>query len=76
MESVGTEFATLTPALGQVFFIGDGLTGTGSGSVQTFTVPRGATRLFLGIADASGFGGRPGCYGDNIGMFQVQIMLP
>ncbi len=76
MESLGTEFATLTPALGQVFFIGDGLTGTGTGNVQGFTVPRGATRLYLGIADASGFGGQPGCYGDNIGVFQVQVTLP
>ncbi len=76
MESLGTEFATLTPALGQVFFIGDGLTGTGSGAAQTFVVPGGATRLFLGIADGSGFGGAPGCYGDNIGAFQVQVNLP
>jgi hypothetical protein len=76
MESLGTEFATLTPALGQVFFIGDGLTGTGSGAAQTFVVPGGATRLFLGIADGSGFGGAPGCYGDDIGAFQVQVNLP
>jgi len=76
MESLGTEFATLTPALGQVFFIGDGLTGTGEGNVQKLTVPRGAMRLFLGIADASGFGGQPGCYGDNLGAFQVQAAIP
>jgi hypothetical protein len=58
-----------------VFFIGDGLTGTGKGNVQKFAVPRGATRLFLGIADGGSFGGPPGCYGDNLGTFQVQVSV-
>jgi len=75
MENLGTDFATLAPELGQVFFIGDGLTGTGKGNVQKFAVPRGATRLFLGIADGGGFGGPPGCYGDNLGTFQVQVSV-
>jgi hypothetical protein len=48
-------FASLSPALGQVFFIGDGLTGTGSGSIQDFYAPTGATRLFLGSTDGSGW---------------------
>ncbi|HEY3242752.1 MAG TPA: hypothetical protein VGM03_05305 [Phycisphaerae bacterium] len=39
------------PGLRQPFFIGDGLTGTGSGAVQQFLVPDGATRLFLGTID-------------------------
>src|SRR5207253_6847661 len=43
-------FTSLAPGLRQTFFIGDGLTGTGSGLVQTFTIPDGATRLFLGLA--------------------------
>jgi hypothetical protein len=47
-----TDFTSLSPAIGQVFFIGDGLTGTGTGAVQAFQVPPGATRLFLGQADA------------------------
>jgi hypothetical protein len=51
---VGTHFATLSPDLQQIFFIGDGLTGTGSGSVQTFIAPTGATRLYLGVADGMG----------------------
>jgi hypothetical protein len=62
--------------LGQVFFIGDGLTDVGSGDVQTFVAPPGATRLFLGIADASGFTGDAGCYSDNVGSFQVEITTP
>ena len=43
-----------TPGLNQIFFIGDGLTGTGSGSVQEFMAPDGATRLFLAVADSYG----------------------
>jgi len=52
---VGTDFTTLAPALQQIFFIGDGRTGTGAGSVQTFTVPAGATRLYLGTVDGFGW---------------------
>ncbi|MBU1375410.1 MAG: PEPxxWA-CTERM sorting domain-containing protein [Alphaproteobacteria bacterium] len=48
-------FASLTPGIGQIFFIGDGLTGTGSGATQLFTAPTGATRLFLGVADGTGW---------------------
>jgi hypothetical protein len=46
--------ATISPLLWQVFFIGDGLTGTGSGSAQSFVIPTNATRLFLGVADSAG----------------------
>jgi hypothetical protein len=49
-----TSQATYSPALNQVFFIGDGLTGTGTGSVQTFVIPAGATRLYLGSSDGAG----------------------
>ncbi len=54
-SGVGTSFTTLSPALQQIFFIGDGLTGTGSGSVQTFVVPTGASELYLGVADGFGW---------------------
>lgn len=63
---LGTAFPTLSPALKQVFFIGDGRTGSGSGSVQTFVVPAGATRLFLGTSD--GFG-----WFNNSGSFAVTV---
>lgn len=59
-----TNFTTLSPLLKQAFFIGDGRTGTGSGTVQTFVVPAGATRLFLGTSD--GFG-----WFNNSGQFNV-----
>ena len=62
----GTDYALLSPGLGQMFFIGDGLTGTGSGSVQDFFVPNGATRLFLGVADNGG-------YYDNSGQITAMI---
>ena len=46
----------LAQALGlhQIFLIGDGLDGTGSGTVQQFTAPLGATRLYLAVADSIG----------------------
>jgi len=59
-------FASLTPGLGQVFFIGDGLTGTGSGATQQFTAPAGAATLYLGVADGFSFQGVPGFYADNV----------
>lgn len=47
-------FNALSPLLDQTFFIGDGLTGNGTGNAQTFHVPTGATTLYLGIATCSG----------------------
>lgn len=63
---IGIAFTTLSPALKQAFFIGDGLTGNGTGATQTFVVPAGATRLFLGVSD--GFG-----WSNNSGAFNVTV---
>jgi hypothetical protein len=71
LDFVTTSFTSLSPLLDQTFFIGDGMTGDGSGSVQTFVVPTGATELYLGISDALGYNGAPGTYSDNAGMFDV-----
>lgn len=49
-ELIGTNLSFLSPELKQVFFVGDGLTGTGTGDIQVFEIPTGATRLFLGLA--------------------------
>lgn len=68
---LGLDFLTLTPELGQVFYIGDGV--TSGGVFQTFIAPTGATRLFLGIPDGFGFGGAPGAYDDNDGSYRVRI---
>jgi hypothetical protein len=70
---IGTSFTSLSPQLDQVFFIGDGLTGDGSGSLQQFNVPIGATRLVLGIVDAPGYNGDPGGYADNTGSFSASF---
>ena len=70
-SGLGTDFLSLSPLLGQVFYIGDGKT---SGDVfQTFIAPAGATRLFLGIPDGFGFVGAPGAYDDNDGSYRIRI---
>jgi hypothetical protein len=66
---------TYTPLVGQTFFVGDGLTGTGSGTVQQWIVPVGATRLFLGYADGMAFNGQVQMYGDNTGSASVSLEL-
>jgi hypothetical protein len=69
--------ATISPALWQVFFIGDGLTGTGSGSAQSFVIPTGATRLFLGVADSAGANfNNTGSYSVTINDNQVASGVP
>lgn len=63
--SLNTSDAGFSPILDQVFFIGDGLTGAGTGSEQVFKVPTGADRLYLGFADS--FDSVPSFYGDDVG---------
>lgn len=71
--SIGSNFASFSPVLGQSFFIGDGWT---DGEVnQHFVVPAGATRLYLGLADASYFTGDPGAYIDNQGSFTADVQF-
>ena len=74
---VKTNFLTLSPQLGQVFFIGDGLTGTGTGSIQTFIVPAAATHLYLGYLDNCAPPGNtvPSCYSDNVGSLSATALL-
>jgi hypothetical protein len=61
---------TLAPRIGQTFFIGDG-------KERTLHVPSGATRLFLGFADAYSNGkfyhGHPGYYDNNGGHLCVAV---
>ncbi len=72
---LGTAFTSLSPQLDQVFFIGDGLTGNGTGTQQTFNIPTGAVQLWLGISDAGGYVGAPGAYGDNLGLYTVGLSV-
>ena len=67
--------ASYSPGLRQVFFIGDGLTGTGSGAAQAFNVPDGASILVLGIADAFGFNFDAGFYNDNVGSYTANVTV-
>lgn len=60
------DFAELAPEIAQTFFIGDGVG-------HTVIVPSGATRLFLGFADANQFQGDPGYYGNNSGQLTVSV---
>ena len=72
--AIGDDFTVLSPEIGQTFFVGDGLSGTGSGLTQQFIVPPSATRLYLGFADAADFGApssAPGYYGDNAGQLSA-----
>ncbi|HXT38591.1 MAG TPA: hypothetical protein VN887_01070 [Candidatus Angelobacter sp.] len=59
------DYLILTPTLQQPFFIGDGL--TSSGSVQQVIAPDGATRLFVGTIDEYS-------WFNNEGSFTVQIV--
>ncbi len=73
-DTTSAGLSTFSPLLRQVFFTGDGLD-TSSG-LQVFNVPTGATRLFLGFADAwngSSVTGLPGAYQDNAGSLSVTI---
>jgi hypothetical protein len=73
LKFVDGSFAELAPGLRQIFFIGDGMTGTGSGSRQVFHIPDTATRLFLGFQDRfPSAPNLPGAYGDNSGNINLQ----
>ncbi|PZR76560.1 MAG: hypothetical protein DLM73_02110 [Chthoniobacterales bacterium] len=60
------DYTSLQPTIAQPFFIGDGR--TASGIPQRVNVPAGATRLFLGTMDGSG-------WFNNSGSFSVTITL-
>lgn len=68
-NTASLELSNYSPGLRQVFFIGDGKTGTGSGSTQIFHIPNGAAKLALGIADGFNFSGSPSYYDDNEGSY-------
>lgn len=68
---LGINFTTLSPEIGQVFFIGDGQ--NAAAVLQQFIAPLGATRLALGIADGFGFVGVPGAYDDNDGTYRIRV---
>ena len=72
----GIGFSSLAPQLQQLFFIGDGLTGTGTGSVQQFIVPAGATRLYLGTLDGFGWSNNTGAIDVTVNNLGSAVPLP
>jgi hypothetical protein len=62
------DFDLLEPRIGQTFFVGDG-------EGRQYVVPDGATRLFLGFADAYFYEGPPGYYDNNAGHLDVTVEL-
>ncbi|MCM8593787.1 PEP-CTERM sorting domain-containing protein [Accumulibacter sp.] len=63
--ALARDFASLAPLLKQPFFIGDGRRNDGV-TVQTFAVPTGATRLYLGTMDGYG-------WYNNVGSLTVSV---
>lgn len=61
--------------LRQQFFVGDGLTGTGTGQRQTFALPDAATRLYFGFGDSPSSTGLPGAYSDNLGTIAIMLAI-
>jgi hypothetical protein len=73
---IQTDFRSLAPKIGQVFYIGDGLTGTGSGEVQVFFVPATATHLYLGyLSSCTPTDVSPSCYSNHIGTLAAAFGL-
>jgi hypothetical protein len=58
----------IEPNIGQTFPVGDGVG-------HRYIVPTGATRLFLGFADANGYLGPAGWYGNNSGALDVVVAV-
>jgi hypothetical protein len=65
-DQVGTDFLSLCPGLKQVFYIGDGLSGRGTGTAQQFMVPPRASRLFLGTVDGRTWQTNSGAFSVNV----------
>ncbi len=74
-SAADTHLESYAPKLNQTFFIGDGLTGVGTGDPHRFIVPDGATRIFLGFADGGQFQGNPGAYADNYGYLDARFEI-
>jgi len=66
-------FASLSPALRQVFFIGDGQAGS---LTQQFFVPTGATRLFLGTMDGYEWSNNSGAFALDVNYVTAAVPEP
>ena len=72
LETVVSDYAggetVIHPGLRRPFFIGAGLTGTGTGAVRQFITPDGATRFYLGTMESWG-------WANKVGGFHVKIVV-
>jgi len=69
--AIGRNFLSLSPLIGQVFLIGDGV--TDANQTRTYYAPAGATELYLGFGDAYYFEGDAGQYQDNVGSLNIAV---
>lgn len=67
-DASSRDFSTLSPALRQPFYIGDGKRADGT-TLQKFIVPSGATRLYIGVMDGQQ-------WSDNSGSFSSTVNQP
>ncbi len=67
-SAASRDFATLSPALKQPFFIGNGVRADGT-TLQNFVVPSGATRLYIGVMDGQQ-------WSDNSGSLSTTVTKP
>lgn len=67
-SSASRDFSSLSPQLKQPFFIGDGVRADGV-TLQSFVVPAGATRLFIGVMDGQQ-------WSDNSGSLATTVVKP
>ena len=72
-SSASLDNTSFSPALNQLFFIGDGL--SKGKTNQGFIIPANATSLYLGFADAAGFSGDNGYFSDNTGTLTVNLQV-
>ncbi|MEV0567560.1 hypothetical protein [Dactylosporangium sp. NPDC050588] len=61
----GVGFTSIRPVVGQVFFVGDGLTGTGGGERQQFIVPTGAEKSSTTVVYVPVVGDRVNAFQDH-----------
>ena len=75
IQDSGVDFEEISPDVHQIFFVGDGLTGQGTGLTQSFFVPDTATRLVLGYIDCFLPCTVPGGYNDNSGGVSLTVSV-
>lgn len=71
LRRAGRDIVKVSPQLRQLFYIGTGR--TKSGAIRSFAVPRGATRLFLGVMDGYEWNNNDGEFGVTITLDRTDV---